>query len=575
MEYDKKISLNKELQHLNNLLEEATKTLRELELQEASVPRAEQEVNFVRKLKDQKEKVEKIQNDIVQKQEELLFLDPESKKTENSKLEENTSKIRGGDTDFFVNRNRELVELSKDTCPPFIILRDPAGYGKTYLLKKLHSNFSSIGGHKSVYINFDETPQARTSIYNFLCCFLNIVDTKIRIPEGTSLAWLQNQISGNLGHFSYKNVLVIIDSLDLLSNENEVLAYIWNDFVRTLSKSLQGAQKFRVIFSGRYIESLWKGDWKHNLRKLQIGAGEGLAPFDENVVVEAIRVICERKNKHAVSDLDMEIIAREVVQVSGGNPKCIMQILNELDTLNFKINLDINSSTYYFSSEIKRKFIRDYIDPELDVILRGVSPSVREALIVLSAFRGFNSSTILALAKASFIKWSDTPSSLLTALVSETHLITGPNEQSPLFSDRIARLMLVSKLQNDNNGFDYNKITQFAIDLYKQWNAGLDVDGSTLPNRPSDQLQLFLIKEGLYHYCEWILLRKVNPVVALNEIRDYLTSQVKLLISPFGENGISDLVEQLKNKVEADAQVVSLLNKSVGYLERDQLMESL
>jgi hypothetical protein len=365
-------------------------------------------------------------------------------------------------------------------------------------------------------------------------------------------------------------VQLIFDSVDLLKTieEENLRIWLWAELVPSLVQRLSSLNiKLHVIFSGRYIQNRFKGLRRHLLATLQ------LSPFDDGVVLDLIQQVAKKQRGDYLPFEQATIIAREIADITGGHPKCIVQIVQEIGNINFAVNLDKTSKDYFFSKEQRERMLKKYIEPELRQILRGVDIQTQEALLILSVFRRFNAETIDILIRKGYIQW-DLPASHLLGSVKRTHLISDPTSTEPFYTDKVARRMLASKVKtlNTNKFYDLNKT---AVLIYEKWGNGLDIDGQELPIKPTDQLQVIFIIEILYHTTELLLLDAEMPSIAVKKLLSRFDNQIALLNSAFGERNLPELILQLEDAIISDADLRNIVNQSVGENGFENLFESL
>jgi len=473
----------------------------------------------------------------------------------------------------FVNRVYELNQLQKPTCPEFVLLNASAGYGKTFLLLKLKQIYGENETSKCLYINFEEEKIQRSSIDLLLKMIKNTGNVYKNFDRSTTLSRLKNVLASGLMSSGIKSVLLMFDSINRLQINDPVVKqideFLWNDLIPSLEERFKGSDiKFRVIFSGRYIKSLWRGVRRHKLKE-----PIKLSAFDKTVVIEAIQHLVLKANLK-LSHQKTEIIAEQVVYITGGHPKCIMDILHEIAELNFAINTEPSHRDYFFSPNEQSRMVNEYVDPAIDDILRGVDTELRSSLLVLSVFRGFNTNTINGLKQKKLLDWGDSARVLLASLTRTTHLINHPTKEFPLYSDNVARLMLASKLRIRAKE-QYKKIASIAKIMYENWVKGFDVDGSKLPNRPSEQLQIVFIVEGLYHLSELLALDDIEGEKAVLQLEEYMTKQIFAIKSTFGDEYLHAIILQLEDAIESDEQLRNMIVAVVNENGYDMLLERL
>ena len=263
--------------------------------------------------------------------------------------------------------------------------------------------------------------------------------------------------------------------------------------------------------------------------------------------MDAIQELAKKKAGVYLAPERAVAIAREVVDITGGHPKCIMQVLQKVAEYNFAINLDPASSDYFFTDRQRERILREYVEPAIEQILRGVDVTTREALSTISVFRRFNAETIEVLIKHNHIQWDGAPIYLL-ANIMRTHLVHRPTVDDPFYADKVARFMLASKLKILAKE-RYRALNQLALDLYDHWARGLDLEGGSLPHKPTDSLQVAFVTEGMYHFAELLLLDQCECEQAGNRLVRRLLDQFTVLDSTFGVSNLAVVAMQLGDAI--------------------------
>jgi hypothetical protein len=547
-------ALLREKQEAQEQLEIAIETLNVMDHKAAAQPRLERGITFEVSYQEQKNLVIRLEKKIEDIDAQLVDFTRETN-TE-------SSKDQLGHEVAFINREYELNQILKPTSPQFVLINSPAGFGKTYLAKRIYEIYSAQPKSKCVVINFEENILIRKKPNALLSVMLSSVSQNQNNNTFTfDVSDLKNRLSSELAKPEIENVLLIFDSLDLLqiheddSGEDEALVneFLWNNLVPSLRARLEPRIKFRVIFFGRYIRNMWIGSLRHELKD-----PIELSPFDEKIINGAVQNRAQTMKLGFLSTEKAERIASEIYSITGGHPLCITQAIEELASNHFAIDLNPKSKDYFFSDKQKRDMVNKYVNPALDRIMRDVDIKFYDALMRLSVFRGFNSNTIDGLIRKNLLDWDDTPTALLVMLFSKTHLIHKPTKEFPLFADRIVRTMFVSKLQITDKK-SYVNINRFAFELYSNWIQGRDSDGNELPSKPSEHLQVVFIVEGLYHLYELLRTEKRNANDAKRESKKYLSKQISLIQSTFGISNLPDVLSQIEDALSEDDQLRKLI----------------
>ncbi|HEV7771727.1 MAG TPA: hypothetical protein VGO48_00410 [Conexibacter sp.] len=452
---------------------EATKEVQNaLLLQLAQAPRSEQSIKMRR---DAAEKAEEVQH-----LEALLAAAREQDDAITSSYREVSLR--------FVNRERELERLLRPQRRRYVTVEAPAGYGKTYLLQRVQRAF------------VDQDPLSRRSLY------VSLKRSKIELPlrlefrdaDGASVfsgsldssAALVADLAAFVTARHVSEVLLLFDDVEhLLAPDADAF---WLTFLVGLENALSAVDglEMRGIFAGRRVVSRWTGSRQRHLQEFV-----ELEPFHESAVVEAIKTYLADSGRPKVSHEAADHIATEVVELTGGHPQAILQIVAGFSSVGFAVDLDPHSSLYAFRPREQQVYCREILRPALDTILGDVDSRVESAMRRLAVFRAFDTEIIEAMIEAGQIDWPDSALALLASLSRETWLIKPPGRGHPLYRDAIVRLLAGSCFRIEDPSV-YLAITSHAYDLFVTWIEGTDApDGC----RASDDLQCFYLVEAMYH----------------------------------------------------------------------------
>jgi len=557
-------SLNSKIESKQRELNAAQKTLENLKEKIAGIPESEREVKLNSDLNEQIHLVEKLQlelTDLELKQEKSLSEHQSSESTSNH------TEVNGQRFEF-VNRAHELELLCKPVRQQFVLLDAPAGYGKTVLLAKTADILRKDLECNCIFVNFETSEIYRKSKEELLHSMVEQITTSEIGP--VDLSGLVNLLAGKLAGPKIRTVQLIFDSIDLLQSEDEegLRGWLWDELIPSLLQRLSSRNiKLHALFSGRYIQNRFRGPRRHVLYTMQ------LTPFDDSVVLDLIQQVAKKQWEDYLPFDRATKIAKEIADITGGHPKCIVQIVQEIGNINFAVNLDASSKDYFFSKSQRERMVNQYIEPELRQILRGVDYSTQEALLVLSVFRRFNAETIDVLIRKDFIQWTN-PASHLLANVKRTHLISDPTSIEPFYTDKVARRMLASKIKTLFPE-KYYQLHQLAVHVYEQWGMGSDVDGQRLPNKPTDQYQVIFLIEILYHMMELLLLDNEKNENAITKLRERLDSHLARFNSIFGERNLPEIILQLEDAIISDIDLRNLMGRFVVENGFDLLFEPL
>jgi len=276
-----------------------------------------------------------------------------------------------------------------------------------------------------------------------------------------------------------------------------------------------------------------------------------LSPFSRDIVEEALRL----KVKDVGQSLDpsaCSAMARGIVRVTGGHPRCMNLVIDRLAKRKFGINYEGPGN--YFDRTSKRAF-RDSVRPVIDELMERLDEEVSDLLWRISVFRRFDQRVVNILFNSREIEEFDSSEEAFTSLAATT-LITPPDSFETFHTDRIVRRLLTLAMRAENPKL-YTRLNLIALHILRAWLDGKNIEtvpkkkgpigyAGELPNRPKDQLQVALAQEYLYHY--------LQSVETLNE--EALEQESKRLHdgldSSLGDYDIPNQRRRLQNALEAD-----------------------
>lgn len=554
--------INSDLETTHRRLKVAQETLEELEVQAAAIPETERSADFARKLTKQRETVKQLQITLEQLQGQAEEAPPRGEVPDTGEAAPDAEE----QPVHFVNRRYELELLDKPAGPKYVLLDAPAGYGKTFLLREVARRYRNRPDSQCILLDFEENPVYREDPSELVRAMLRQIAPELA-TQTRNLPDLINALAGNLALPQKRIGILLFDSVELLQADPRgyIRSWLWNDLTRSLEARLEARNiGLRAVFAGRYITGEWKGARRYLLHTCL------LSPFDERVVLHAIQELAKEKGGDYLAPDRALAIAREVVDITGGHPKCIMQVLQEIAEYNFAINLDSASSDYFFAESQRERILREYVEPAIEQILRGIDITTREALSTISVFRRFNAETIGVLVRHNHIQWDGEPLHLLANLT-RTHLVHPPTADEPFYADRVARLMLASRLKILARE-RYRTLNQLALDIYDHWARGSDLEGKSLPNKPTDLLQVVFVTEGLYHLAELLFLDQCGCEQASKRLAKRLLDKFTVLDSTFGAGSIAGVAMQLADAIGRDEELRNRVVQVAGDSGYDGLL---
>lgn len=452
--------------------------------------------------------------------------------------------------DVFVNREKELLALLperlKGRMSPYVLLSAPAGYGKSYLLKKLIHDFDvnperrhawttryiqcpdeSLDQLPSVIKTLTNNQYASEASQDAICSYL--------------LKSLAEIIPGpNSGR---KCVLIVLDDVDKLAD----FPCAWlADLLFTLRERMSSVEGFtiRFIFCGRNLDGFWAR--VADVHPLPAPERRFLTPFDQHAIQSLIWKVASNLGGLGLSDEFVNWTALEIEYLSGGHPKIIRGMVAELAKESFAIETD------YFEKN-RRRFIKDFVAPVARELLKSVPADLHEALKQLSIFRLLTGTTIEFLEEKGASFRTDAVS-VLGDLVN-ARVLAKPTLKMPFYQDHLMRRVLALAF-SFRSPRDFERRNQTACEAYAYWMENLPLDYS---------LKAWFMQEWLFHllqadasYREDFLNKVETMVKSIAESQD-----------PFQVRGI------LCSSVEQDLEISYLMRRHLDSATMSAVIELL
>jgi len=449
----------------------------------------------------------------------------------------------------FVNRAYELDLLCKPGAPRFVLVNGAAGYGKTYLLRKVKETYEKEReGWKTASIDLTKDPQMTSEDCQLAwSCIANAVAQQ----------WLSSQdempaISVEAGEAAIigalvpslvrqrANILLLFDNIEVLPPTTSA----WlKRLVYDLDRGVKLARReLRVIFAGRYV-----GDW-----------GEGtpyalstlsLSPFNLVIVRTMVEQVVQTPTEPVEPDY-LDDLAWWILHISGGHPRGICEVLQVIKAAGSIFpDLEFAFLNMQFTCNGRQDVLfRLCIEPIIDKLLQSVESRLRAVLASISPIRRFDQELLDTLLAQDIIAAPGYQSSwrLIRALL-QTHLISPPTAGDPMFSDQIVRRMLAMQMQIQDPD-RWRQINKRVLDVFHNWALG---------SGPSDaQVRRTAIIESLYHALQ------LEPQDAMADaIQERLVQRLDEYLA--GIQNMRDIL-QLHNALSQDTELKDLITQRAG-----------
>lgn len=395
----------------------------------------------------------------------------------------------------FANRTFELDEIRRPGGPKFILVDAPAGYGKSYLLRRVKEDFEARGDWGIVLVDLKSHP--------------GMSDSQVGVARAAIANEIANQVGAGViadSHMDRDTVSFAINNilqgqarkLLLLLDSIEVLSAAASDWLRSMLGDLDHAmqialRELRVVLAGRYVRD-WGRKAGFSLRRLE------LSPFDLAIIRPIVYdALTQSQLVQNINQAFVSAMATYTQWISGGHPQGICGIVSEIAALNI---IPPNLKFFFFDRVFETNghsgtMFGLYVEPILDTILDPVPMAVREALENVSTFRKFNPDVLDILISDGEISGFESGWELLKELM-KTCLVNAPSLANPMYSDEVVRRMLDIRMRI-RDPKRYEKLNKRAKDIFHTWALGQQLEGLPKHGGLDTQVMIVCIVESLYH----------------------------------------------------------------------------
>jgi len=362
------------------------------------------------------------------------------------------------------------------------------------------------------------------------------------------------------------HVLIMIDGVDAITDDG-LRGWVVNNLALGLGihSSLQNVfRRFAVVISGRFVEQ--DLDASKKARDLLVIPLRSFA--DES---ESVRDLISQFDDQAFNAQDDMVsrLARKLCQVCGGHPRVIKDTATELYARpgHFAaLDMDPEGIDYWYAKEGFTQVLRQYRQIAISEILEGVGRQEQRLLGLLSIFRRFYAATLEFLSRKiqeeQIHQYYDCFQGNVGELynrLKDTRLVGNDEADGPFDSDRFS-LNLLSAQMRDQDPQMFQRLNEWAVDLFADWARGRFSDD---PDAPS---QCYPLHQRIC-VCEW-LFQRLHLTVCCSElamagplgreISDELQEILKHIV-PYPRQTMAEQRQWIKNLVENDKQIDHLI----------------
>lgn len=461
----------------------------------------------------------------------------------------------------FVNREYELRRICTLNGAQFILIDAPLGYGKSHLLFEIRKQLCGLTGRppekprddypciRCALVEFSDRLALERQVLDAICQQMDIPQTSVASADDLAPELIAIAQRSKDQTYKLTTVLLLIDNIDQIRIEG-IKTWLLRDLIAGLDRGLDAVKsgiKLRVVLAGRYVAREWDALGKqHGLKFMLLP----LSPFSRDIVEEALRLKAKDKGQ-SLDPSACSAMARGIVRVTGGHPRCLSLVIDRVAQRNFGINYE-GPGNYF--DHTGKGVLRDSVRPVLDKLMERLDDEVSDLLWRISIFRRFDQRVVNILFNSGEIEGFDSSEEAFASLAATT-LITPPDSYETFHTDRIVRRLLTLAMKAENPEL-YTRLNLIALHVFRAWLDGKNVEAvpkkgpnvyaGELPNKPKDHLQVALAQEYLYHY--------LQSVDAMDE--EALEQEAKRLYkgldSSLGDYDIPNQRHRLRNALEAD-----------------------
>ncbi|MBN1580121.1 MAG: ATP-binding protein [Anaerolineae bacterium] len=452
----------------------------------------------------------------------------------------------------FVNRENELRLLDMDrmrkTRSPYTLIGAPAGYGKSYLLRRL---VSSAQADEAIcdqwafcYLDFDHAGQDQIAFIARSIARVGAVQDRADVDQ------ICDSVVGELAAplpEGRKAVLLILDGVERLNTDAR--QWLYTLFLTLNQRTRMGYQEIivvRIIVAGRHPEQFWEG-YERAFAPALAPQRLYLSPFDQHPIQELVWSQAQAV-QISLDDQMVVQLADEVQYLSGGHPKVIRSLVDHLTTRSFAIGSPVD----YFARR-RAELIHSYVSPVVADLVSGFDDELAEIVQTLSVFRRINANTVQVLVQAGELPANINEIEFLSR-IQKTSVLVGPTIQEPFYRDMLMRRVLAIHMAYGTKASAdrYQRLNGVALELYDNWILNL---GKALPD------SFLKSTQRLLSVVEWLFHALQNPSQDEGMLYDGLTKYAQALSSGTLPLSVADLII---DQIRQDVEVRYLLSHQMG-----------
>ena len=381
----------------------------------------------------------------------------------------------------FANREQEMSLLKdfliKRSPPSHILIDAPAGYGKSFMLRRLLDPMKLAGW---CWYLLDVRSGGHMLPEELIRCLIQQLagSSSQSIERISSREKLEDKLLSMLSVLfrSCKGGVLVIDSVDDLTESKS--AEWLRKFLKEIPRKIRDdCKQFSVVISGRQAKRFWKRELPYIIL---------LSPFTVSEVDRLLKGVCERTGIVRPSKT-LRSLATCIYHFSGGHPDAIQSLIAKVHTSGFPMG----------AKELidkQHRLYEQYLKPLIDRTLESTQQETRELLSMLSPLRMWNWSSIKTLVDEGFLE-NMSPDDYVSILT-RTDFVLSPEKQynPPFYRDGIMRHLLAFEREVVARQ-NFIALNMLAVDFYDECLH----ERRATPSRPFSDLFRIFLPEILFH----------------------------------------------------------------------------
>lgn len=467
----------------------------------------------------------------------------------------------------FVNRDIELATLDPTnlhkTYWQYALITAPTGYGKTRLIERLLEQIQKDPELNERwtyrYIDMRRCGSPNQAIrYTVEQVTGESVTSDMVDEEGLKKMlcnYIHEKMSTSPVNRSLRHVLLIVDSIDFINSGTvEWFSSVLHDAIVDSYADYEtdnASFAVRVLIAGTDTETFLQNyqKWEEASRKYRLKPPQKLAlsAFDDLPVQELVQRRAA-KEEITLNSTTIQDVSYELQYLSGGHPRVVADILEELAIKKFRKYKD-------FFRDNHEQLIKNYVSEVADIVLRRFPLSqAKKDIKTVCVFRLINLNTLQNLRDENLV-FEIMDINVLGQLC-EGNILTPPNAEIFFYHDNIIRRILYLDLAHGVGKDDEHiqKTHCCARSLY-----------CNLIQSSHHSLHLFFV-EWLFHSLQ---IRSLSNNDILSEWGRLLSS-----IKP-NDLPLNDVKRTISEKLNKDGEVKYLFRERYGLQDFSALFESM